>query len=487
MSGATLVFVGSCLGASLFALCRFGPSPLRLPAWLLFAAVFVAVSLGAVVERLVDAERIGLASVRLAASLAVAPICWVMAIRWARIRTRWPARPVVPERIGWVALGALFLVSITNPIHGAFIELSNGVWVRHSGFDLLVATGYVIFASTAALAIWANRHGPFSGPAMLFCLHAFQVGVVYAIERSGPGLASYQGVSVAQASAATLILLGAWIDVGRQRHASELERRVDDQTQELRTANRNLREAHERMIRAERVGVGEELAGSVAHAVNNPLTALIGSLQLTLETLETGSEQDIKRVERSLSMAYRIRDVVDRTLELFRKGSLRLSPTDAQSVMDDAIEQIRPGAARAGVEIHVSCQRPSPGLIVDSALLAEALACLMMNSIQAMPNGGLLRVEAERDDPDQLTRFRVIDTGPGISEELKPRIFEPFFTARSAGTGLGLPIAHGIAQGHGGRIFLDETGSGGACMVVEIPQSWSAGPNWADAEAPQRT
>ena len=357
--------------------------------------------------------------------------------------------------------------------------------MRHSGLNLLVGVAYAASVGAAVIAVWANRHGPFSGPAMLFGLRAFQVGLVYAVERYTSGFASVEALTIAQTSACTLILLGAWIDAGRQRQASELERRVKNQTQELRMANRGLREAHERMIRAERMGVGEELAGSVAHAVNNPLTALIGNLQLTLESIESESPGDVQRLERSLSMAYRIRDVVDRTLDLFRKGSLRLSPTDAQLVIDDAIEQIRPAAAQAGVEIHVSCQRPSPGLIVDSALLAEALACLMMNAIQAMPNGGLLRVEADRDDAEQLTRFRVIDTGPGISAELKPRIFEPFFTARAGGTGLGLPIAHGIAHGHGGRIRVEEAASGGACMVVEIPQSWADGPSWSDTEALQ--
>jgi signal transduction histidine kinase len=207
------------------------------------------------------------------------------------------------------------------------------------------------------------------------------------------------------------------------------------------------------------------LAGSVAHAINNPLAALLGTVEMALES-RGGERQALHRV---LHLAHRIESVVASTLQLFRLDAPRREPV----AMSDLIESLRrelsarSSPARIGVETKLDSELPE--IQADPELLATALTALAENGVEAMAeHGGQLWLEAERAPGDGVV-VRVIDSGAGIALALRERVFEPFFTTKGGGTGLGLSIANHIVTQHGGRIELTARHGGGTTATVHLP------------------
>jgi signal transduction histidine kinase len=235
-------------------------------------------------------------------------------------------------------------------------------------------------------------------------------------------------------------------------------------TRELEARRDELRELQSRLVQAERLGAAHELAGSVAHAINNPLTALIGQVQMMLESVDPTPA----RLERLHRVAQRIREVVTRTLQLFRQGGLDLAVEEPQRLLDEVAAVLRPLAERADVRIEVKCEAAVPLLEVDGPLLRAALTSLAENAIEASPAGGTVELEFATIDSLQVAEFRVSDAGPGVPPELRIRVLEPFFTTKPSGTGLGLAIANGVIAGHGGRLRLLPRPGGGTTAAVEL-------------------
>jgi len=248
-----------------------------------------------------------------------------------------------------------------------------------------------------------------------------------------------------------------------RRTQHELEQRVQERTQSLEQANRQLREVQGRLISAERLGAAEEFAGSVAHAINNPLTALIGRIEMALN--DPGRRSDLHAV---LRLAHRIRDVVDRTLHLWRKGTLNLVSVSPAELLADVRLELEERARRQGVKLLVSSGE-CDSIVADRTLVVAALGSLAENGLDAMPEGGTLWLGASQLPAGDTVRFRVADDGPGIPVELRPRVFDPFFTTKPHGTGLGLPIVQGIVRGHKGRVSLASGAAGGTVVLVDLP------------------
>ncbi len=272
-------------------------------------------------------------------------------------------------------------------------------------------------------------------------------------------------------------LQGSLSDVERQAQAlrasearnralvRQLEHVVAERTSELEARSEQLRVLQSQLIQAERLGVAQDLAGSVAHAINNPLTALIGQVQMMLE----GSDPPDPGLERLHQVALRIRDVVTRTLQLFRQGELDLSREDPRQILSDVAASLRPLAEHAGVHIEQKYEAEIPALEADGALLRAALGSLAENAVEASHRGTTVELELALVPSMRVIEFRIADAGPGISPALLAKVFEPFFTTKSGGTGLGLAIAQGVVAGHHGRLRLLPRPGGGTIAAVELP------------------
>jgi signal transduction histidine kinase len=213
------------------------------------------------------------------------------------------------------------------------------------------------------------------------------------------------------------------------------------------------------------------LAGSMAHAINGPLAALIGNLELLLDA----PRDHDTHAARALRLAYRIREVVERTLQLHRCGRVERRPERIEQILGDVRVELEQRACAARVNLRVEADPALPRLDVDRPLVAVALVGLAENALEAMTGGGELTLRAEYAGGGDAIAVTLTDTGPGIPVELRERIFEPFFSTKSGGTGLGVPIAREVARAHGGRIEIGDRPGGGACIRFELPRNARAG------------
>ena len=127
----------------------------------------------------------------------------------------------------------------------------------------------------------------------------------------------------------------------------------------------------------------------------------------------------------------------------------------------------RQQALKSKVELELDCRPDLPLITGNSEHLKQAFLNFVLNALQVMPDGGRLAIKGAVERG--VVRISFTDTGPGISEELQPKVFNPFYTTRQEGTGLGLAITHRIIDAHGGRILLDSRPGAGATFTVELP------------------
>jgi PAS domain S-box-containing protein len=255
------------------------------------------------------------------------------------------------------------------------------------------------------------------------------------------------------------------LEEDRARYQERLQSEVEERTLELEQANAALRQLQDRLMHAERIRASEHLAGAIAHSINNPLTALIGTVQMHIEQSGKADPQS----DRVLQLARRIRLVVDRTLQLFRAGSLQLTRHAPGEILNAVCGELSDRIQRTGIELKLSVERGLPRLTVDHALLSMALLSICENAIDAMPDGGVLSLEAFRLAGVGVLVLRIDDTGPGIPAELREEVLRPFFTTKGGGTGLGLAIARGVVEGHEGRMSIESAPSGGTRIRLELP------------------
>jgi PAS domain S-box-containing protein len=261
------------------------------------------------------------------------------------------------------------------------------------------------------------------------------------------------------------------LEAERQRYQKELEEEVERRTEQLERRNRELRELQSLLLHAERMGAAHDLAGRIAHSIHNPLGALIGHLQLALRTRAEDRSEEV--LERALTLAVRVSDVVKRILNLFRDGKADLRREDAAEILDDVTRELEGRALLGDVHLDVRPPRAPTSVWADRTLVVSALTALAQNALESVEDGGHLWLSASADDGRVV--FEVEDDGPGIPAEVRDHVFDPFFTTKRTGSGLGLAIARGVVTGHGGEIEL-LTGRTGVGTRVRVTLSGGDGP-----------
>jgi signal transduction histidine kinase len=244
--------------------------------------------------------------------------------------------------------------------------------------------------------------------------------------------------------------------------------------------------ALERKLRhSEQFAVVGRLAAGVAHEMGAPLQVIDGRAKQLLHHLDasTGTRQRNLTIIRN--QAERIARIVRQLLNLSRPHKLHFRKIGLKALVEEAAELIETQAESAGVDIEVHCDDDA-AIEADPELIQQVLLNIFRNGIQAMPQGGRLRVECLKDAAESGGRsfaaVRVSDTGAGIALESLPNIFDPFFTTKEVGhgTGLGLPISSRIVEEHDGWIEAANGVEHGAVFSVYLPQ---LGPAEKGAEA----
>ena len=241
---------------------------------------------------------------------------------------------------------------------------------------------------------------------------------------------------------------------------------LENSYQKLREQADQIIEIEEQLRRADRLSALGELSAGMAHEIRNPL----GSIRGTAEILRDGVAPDDPKQEFAEILIREV-DRLNRVLEDFLRFA-RPDPVEVgrfvlQHVIGDVLDLTRQQAVRNNVDVAAELgdeiEIPGQGEQVKQAFLN-----LVLNALQAMPNGGALEVSLRVLPQEVQVLFS--DSGPGIAPEDRERIFNPFVTTRDSGTGLGLAITQRIIQGHGGRIMLDSRPGEGACFTVCLPR-----------------
>jgi len=197
-----------------------------------------------------------------------------------------------------------------------------------------------------------------------------------------------------------------------------------------------------------------ELSARVAHEIRNPLTGVRTTVQFVTSKMRSGDTRrdDLDDVLKELD---RIEQIITDLLLFARPQAARPSATDMQEVVTKALDNVERRLQDSGIEVEPDFDEGLPPVQVDPDMAHQVVLNLVINAIQAMPDGGTLRVSTGlRRTRSTKTYVDVIvnDSGPGIPEDVKEKIFDPFFTTRSMGTGLGLSISLQIAREHGGNL-----------------------------------
>jgi signal transduction histidine kinase len=238
---------------------------------------------------------------------------------------------------------------------------------------------------------------------------------------------------------------------------------------------RENRKLQERLNEAEKSSLLGRFAASVAHEVRNSLNFINLSID-QMRAKRGGDERAARELDRNLGNIKeelnRLNQLVNEFLAAGRQAPPKLALSDLRAMIRDAVTLVEKQAKSQDIKIATALADDLPELQADAAQMKTCFLNILTNAVQAMPDGGRIRITAERvrkrDDHESL-EVRFADTGPGIPAEEREKVFAPYFSTKTTGFGLGLAITRKIVEDHGGRIYVSGSAAPGAEMVVELP------------------
>jgi two-component system NtrC family sensor kinase len=262
----------------------------------------------------------------------------------------------------------------------------------------------------------------------------------------------------------------ARLQAGAERLAAgDLETRIpvdrDDEfgalARQFNAMTTAVKEHQDKLVQQEKLaGIGR-LAAGVAHEINNPLAVILGYARLLKKRADEGVRQDLQAIEDETLHA---KLIVDGLLDLARPVAVQPEPVDLRALCDEVVARLGETPLLAGVEVRVTGDGRVGG---DAGKLRQVVMNLVKNAAEAAGQGG--RVEVAVDEDGGVAAMAVSDSGPGLGEDVRERLFEPFFSRKASGTGLGLAVSKGIVEAHGGWIEVDGAPLGGARFTVRLP------------------
>jgi two-component system NtrC family sensor kinase len=278
-------------------------------------------------------------------------------------------------------------------------------------------------------------------------------------------------------------------DMSRQLHAERnqnliwthtLEERVDQKTRELKRA-------HEHALHTEKMASIGKMAAVLAHEINNPLSGILTYAKLLkrwIDRPETSdhpvhSRQEIcDSLDLIASESRRCGDLVKNLLTFSRTTPINLQMTDLNQVIDRSLRLVQHQLDLASIQVQPQLESGLPQVLCDAAQMEQVILALVMNALDAMPQGGNLWLTTSSNRDANQIRLVVRDDGTGIAPDILPRIFEPFLTTKETGrgVGLGLAISHRILERHNGNIEVQSEVGRGTTFSVTLPWDPDAAP-----------
>jgi two-component system NtrC family sensor kinase len=261
------------------------------------------------------------------------------------------------------------------------------------------------------------------------------------------------------------------------RWAQTLEEKVEQKTDELRRALSN-------MVQVEKMASLGKLAASVAHELNNPLAGILAYAKLLRKkaskffgslSREKLSEDELKEFDDELRMiadeSARCGNIVSNLLLFSRQKVGEFRPHNLVEIVEQSVKLIAHHLEMHGVKCDIKAPGSPVEITCDPQQIEQAMIALEINAIEAMPDGGNLKIEIKCVENKDLVKVIISDTGTGIAPEDLEHIFEPFFTTKKdgKGTGLGLAVVHGIVERHNGKIDVESKVNLGTTFTITLP------------------
>ena len=237
---------------------------------------------------------------------------------------------------------------------------------------------------------------------------------------------------------------------------------------ERREAGEERLKLQEQLRHADRLATLGQLAAGVAHELNEPLGSILGFAQLVKKTPELPEQvqQDVTKIE---DASLHAREVVKKLMLFGRQMPPQKTRINLNKMVEEGLYFLKSRCKKTGTEIALSLDPELPEITADQSQIYQVLVNLAVNAMQAMPDGGKLTIKTLLKET--VVFLIVEDTGVGMSEEVKEKIFLPFFTTKeiSEGTGIGLSVVHGIVTSHGGSISVESKVGTGSRFEIQLP------------------
>lgn len=268
---------------------------------------------------------------------------------------------------------------------------------------------------------------------------------------------------------------------GRERRARA---KAEAAVAELRARTDQLLTAERALAQTERLTAVGRLAATVAHEVRNPLGSIKGSAEILRDNFPADHEKH-EFLNILVKEADRLNGVLENFLEFARPPSLELKLVAPATVLEHVATLVAPRCRQEGIAFDVQCAPDLPAIVADERELQQAVLNLVLNAIEATGDGATVTLRAAEAPLNAAggVALTVLDTGPGLTAEDEANVFEPFYSRKANGTGLGLSATRKIVEAHGGTVTLANRtdGTAGACATLHLPVAPAATPSTEEA------
>jgi signal transduction histidine kinase len=255
----------------------------------------------------------------------------------------------------------------------------------------------------------------------------------------------------------------------------ERERRLEERSRELEAALADLQASQEALIRSERLATIGRMAAQIAHEVRNPLNALgLNADMLAEELSEPGSSDAARTLAAIRAEIDRLTEITEDYLALGRLPPLRLERQPLSNLVEELVRFQGQELDGVGVEVELDLDAADSEVLVDAGQMRQALLNLVRNAAEALAEngGGHLRIGSESRGGEVV--LLIADDGPGMGEAHVAQVFDPFFSTKERGSGLGLPLTHHVISEHGGRIDCKSQVGEGTTFRIFLPEAEAA-------------
>ena len=267
--------------------------------------------------------------------------------------------------------------------------------------------------------------------------------------------------------AETVLFLVVGVVTGLLAGKERRERQRYEQTAvELQRAYDELRNTVDQLLLADRHASLGQMSAAIVHEIRNPLGAIRGAAE-AIESIVPREHEKAEFLTIIKHEVERLNGLVTDFLQFARPRSPELLATPPREIVEAVVKLASKQAEQARVRITVDVADPLPLVLLDAEQMKQVLLNLILNAIEAMPQGGQLTISAKQRDEELSLAVR--DTGKGIDPAVREKLFSPFVTTKTRGTGLGLAIAHRLVTQHGGQIEAADGENDGAVVEIRLP------------------